>query len=80
MGTGLGSLGLAAMLNDEQTRANRAAAMSSAFLVSMGAGIILYVIQGLTRFSAGEAIHLIVSAGLITQLIRFARLERRGLG
>ncbi len=68
-----------AMLNDEQTRANRAAAMSAGFVVSMLAGILLYVLQGALQLSGGEAIHLIVSAGLITLIGRFAILERRGL-
>lgn len=67
-----------AMLNDEQTKANRAAAMSAAFIASMAAAIVLYVLQGVLQYSAGEAIHLIVSAGLITLLVRFAKLEQRG--
>ena len=68
-----------AMVNDEQTRANRSAAMSAGFIASMLAAIALYVLQGSLQLTAGEAIHLIVSAGLITLLMRFAMLERRGL-
>ena len=68
-----------AMVNDEQTRANRSAAMSAGFVASMLAGIALYVLQGAVQLTAGEAIHLIVSAGLIVLLLRFAMLERRGL-
>ena len=68
-----------AMVNDEQTLANRSAAMSAGFIASMLAAITLYVLQGSLQLTAGEAIHLIVSAGLITLLMRFAMLERRGL-
>ena len=68
-----------AMVNDEQTRANRAAAMSAGFIASMLTGIVLFVMQGAIELTEGEAIHLIVSAGLITLLMRFAMLERRGL-
>ena len=67
------------MVNDEQTRAHRSAAMSAGFIASMLVGIALYVLQGSLQLTAGEAIHLIVSAGLITLLMRFAMLERRGL-
>ncbi len=68
-----------AMVNDEQTRANRAAAMSVAFIASMVTAIALYVLQGMLALSGREAIHLIVSAGLIVLLLRFFMLERRGL-
>ena len=68
-----------AMINDEQTRANRSAAMCAGFVASMLAGIALYVLQGALQLDARETIHLIVSAGLIVLLMRFAMLERRGL-
>ena len=68
-----------AMIDDEQTRANRSAAMSAGFVAAMLVGIALYVLQGALQLTAGEAIHLVVSAGLITLLMRFAMLERRGL-
>ncbi len=67
-----------AMINDEQTRANRSAAMSAGFVAAMLTGIALYVLQGAIQLNAGQAIHLIVSAGLIVLLMRFAMLERRG--
>ena len=73
------SAAVRAMINDEQTRANRNAAMSAGFIASMLTGIALYVFQAALKLSAGEAIHLIVSAGLIVLLIRFTMLERRGL-
>ena len=73
------SAAVRAMINDEQTCANRNAAMSAGFIASMLVGIGLYVFQGALRLSAGEAVHLIVSAGLIMMLMRFTMLERRGL-
>ena len=71
---------LRALLNDEGTRANRAAAFGTGFVFAMVTGIVLYVIQGAWPFSSGEAIHLIVTVGLLTALMRFSILERRGLG
>ncbi|NOU04363.1 MAG: hypothetical protein HOO94_12000 [Novosphingobium sp.] len=69
-----------ALLNDEGTLANRAAALSTGFISAMLSAILLYVMQGAWEFSAAEAIHLIVTAGLVSALIRFAVLERRALG
>ena len=68
-----------AMVNDEQARANRDAAMRAGFIVSTVVGIALYILQAALALTAGEAIHLIVSAGLVTLLMRFGMLERRGL-
>lgn len=69
-----------AMLDDEGTRANRAAALATGFVCAMLSAILLYVAQGAVELGAGEAIHLIVTAGLFSALIRFAMLERRALG
>jgi hypothetical protein len=66
-----------AMLNDEATRANRAVAMQWGFSAAIVAGILIYVYQGVAQFTTREAIHLIVSAGLVAALIRFGMLERR---
>lgn len=71
---------LRGMLNDEGTRANRAAALETGFVFAMVCGIALYVLKGAWPFSSGEAIHLIVTAGLFPALLRFSFLERRGLG
>lgn len=68
-----------AMINDEQARANRDAATRAGFIASMAVGIALYVLQAPLALTTGEAIHLIVSAGLVTALVRFGMLERRGL-
>lgn len=69
-----------AMLDDESARANRAAALGTGFICAMVSAIVLYVMQGAWEFSSGEAIHLIVTAGLFSALLRFSILERRGLG
>lgn len=69
-----------AMVNDEVTRANRGRAMEAGFLAAMIAGIALYPFKGVLELTAGEAIHLIVSAGILAMLMRFAVLERRAYG
>lgn len=69
-----------AMLDDEGTRANRAAAMSTGFVCAIVAAIILFVMQGAWEFTVGQVIHLIVTAGLFSALLRFSILERRALG
>ena len=66
-----------AMLNDEPTRANRANAMQWGFIAATVTGMLVYVFQGVTHLTTREAIHLIVSAGLVAALIRFGMLERR---
>ena len=71
---------LRAMLNDESTRANRAAALGIGFVCAMITGIVLFVMQSVWAFSPGEVIHLIVTVGLFAALFRFSILERRGLG
>lgn len=69
-----------ALLNDEPTRANRAVAMHWGFVAAILAGMIIYVFQGAVQFTTREAIHLIVSAGLVAALLRFGMLERRAHG
>jgi hypothetical protein len=66
-----------AMIDDEVTRSNRTSAMHWGFVAAMLAGIAVYVLQGVTQFTAREAIHLIVSAGIVMALMRFGLLERR---
>lgn len=68
------------MLEDEGTRAHRASALSFGFLASMLAAVLLYVLEGPLGLTAAEALHLVVSAGLVTVLLRFGYLERRALG
>jgi uncharacterized membrane protein len=68
------------LLNDEVTKANRAAAIQWGFVAAMLVGILLYVIQALTQVTAREALHLTVSTGLVVALVRFGALERRAHG
>jgi ABC-type Fe3+ transport system permease subunit len=69
---------LRAMLNDELSRAHRADALRIGFILAMVAGIALYVVGTAVALSDREVIHLIVSVGIGTALIRFGMLERRG--
>ena len=68
-----------AVLNDETTRAHRAAAIEVGFVVTMVSAIALYVIATATPVSAREAIHVIVSLGIVAALIRFGWLEQRAM-
>lgn len=66
-----------AMLDDEPTRANRASALHWGFLATVIAGITLYAVLGVAPMTAREAIHIVVSAGIVVALLRFGVLERR---
>ena len=66
-----------ALMDDEVTLANRASAVKLAFAASMGVAIALFVLAPLFALSAREAIHLIVSTGIIVGIFRFGQLERR---
>ena len=68
-----------ALMDDEVTRANRTEAFRIGFLVTMIAAIGLYVLNLFEPLSGGEAIHIMMTAGLATALIRFGFLERRAL-
>jgi len=66
------------LIDDENTRANRNEAMRWGFLFSMGAAIAVYA---LTMFdmtvTARDAVHIVMTIGLATALIRWGVLERR---
>jgi hypothetical protein len=66
-----------AMLDDESARANRASAMHWGFMATVIAGMTIYAVLGVAPMTAREAIHLIVSAGVVVALVRFGFLERR---
>ena len=67
-----------ALLNDETSRAHRSDALGWGFFVAMVTGIVLYIVGGAT-VTEREAIHLIVSLGIATALVRFGLLERRAM-
>jgi hypothetical protein len=66
-----------ALLYDEVTRAHRAAAARVGFIASMFGGVILYFLTFLEPVSGRDAIHMLVTVGIATALIRFGVLERR---
>jgi len=65
------------LLNDEVTRANRAAALSAGFVVAAVTGVVCYVVATYEQTDARVAAHVIVSTGLAAALLRFGALERR---
>ena len=65
------------LIDDENTRANRASAMSFGFIAGMLAAMALYFLNQFERVQTHEAIHIILSAGLGAALLRFGFLERR---
>lgn len=69
-----------ALMEDEATQANRAASIRLGYGLTMAAAMLLYVLSGFTEISAREALHGIVSVGLVSALLRFAMLEKRALG
>ena len=66
-----------ALMDDEVTLANRASAVKLAFAASMGVAIVLFVLAPPLALTAREAIHLIVSTGIVVGIFRFGQLERR---
>ena len=70
------------LMNDEVTRAHRDSALVWGFTAAIVAGIVLFAIESFTTdgATAREVIHIIVSSGLVTALMRFGYLERRALG
>ena len=66
-----------AILNDEGSRAHRADALGTGFVVATATGIVLYVVNSFSPMTSRETIHLVVSLGIVAALIRFGYLERR---
>ena len=73
----LKSRAIRALMDDEVTLAHRASAVKLAFATSMAMAIALFVLAPLLALTAREAIHLIVSTGIVVGIFRFAQLERR---
>jgi uncharacterized membrane protein len=65
------------LVDDENTRANRNDAMRWGFLFSMGAAIAVYILTMFDTVTGREAVHLVMSFGIATALIRWGILERR---
>ena len=68
-----------ALANDETTRAHRDDAFRWGFIVTISAALISYVASMYEPATAREAVHIIVTAGMLTALLRFGYLERRAL-
>ncbi len=71
--------GVRDLLNDETTRAHRADAMSLGFLFAMLGAIAIYMWSMIEPMHVREALHMVVSIGIATALLRFGFLERRAL-
>ena len=65
------------LANDEATRAHQADAFRVGFIVAMAGAIALYVVSLFEPLGGRDAIHLILSFGLASALLRFGMLERR---
>ncbi|WP_166041645.1 hypothetical protein [Sphingosinicella sp. YJ22] len=66
-----------ALLDDEVTRANRAEALKLGFVTTMISAFAIYGLLAFEPVSARDAIHLLVTIGVATALVRFGLLERR---
>jgi hypothetical protein len=67
------------LANDESTRAHRDDAFRWGFIVTIAAALSVYVASMAQPMAADEAVHIIVTAGMLTALLRFGFLERRAL-
>lgn len=67
------------LMNDETSRAHRLQAFHSAFIAMITACVALYAFDQFEPMTGRDAIHLILSVGVATALIRNGMLERRAL-
>lgn len=65
------------LANDEATRAHRDRAFRVGFISSMGACIVLYVVTLFLPLSGRDAVHAVLTVGILVTLLCFAFLERR---
>ncbi|MEO7169333.1 MAG: hypothetical protein ABIY39_03060, partial [Sphingomonas sp.] len=63
-----------ALTNDESTRANRAEAFRFGFLATMIGAIVLYLVSLFEPLGGREAIHVLMTVGIATALLRFGML------
>jgi hypothetical protein len=66
-----------ALMNDDVSRANRSEGMRAGFFAAMIGGVAAYILTYFEPMGGREAIHLIVTVGIATALLRFGFLERR---
>lgn len=65
------------LANDEATRAHQFDAFRLGFVVAMATAIVLYVVSLAEPLDGREAIHVILTLGMASALLRFGMLERR---
>lgn len=66
-----------ALLNDEVSRAHRNEALSLGFVMSMAIAAAIYASVGIEPMQVREAIHIVVTIGVVVAAVRFTTLERR---
>lgn len=66
-----------ALMDDELTRNHRRIVLNWGYYAAMLTAIGFYMLSQYVRMSAPEAVHAIVSVGVIVPMIRFVILERR---
>lgn len=65
------------LANDEGTRVHRDRAFRAGFIASMSACIALYFVAMFEPLTGREAIHVVMTVGILVTLVWFAFLERR---
>ena len=65
------------LMNDEVTRAHRADALALGFLLAMLMAAGIYIATFFEPVEVRMALHIVLTAGIVTALIRFGLLERR---
>jgi hypothetical protein len=65
------------LANDESTRAHRADAFEWGFVAAMCGCIAMYAISLFEPVAGREAVHVVMTIGIATALVRFGWLERR---
>lgn len=67
------------VINDESTRAHRQMAYVCGFWAAMLAALAVYVLNMFEPVSGRDAVHVVVTVGIASALVRFGMLERRAL-
>jgi hypothetical protein len=65
------------ILDDEVTRAHRLAAFAWGYWAMAGSSLALYLLSQYVKVTPIEAVHIILSLGVVAPLLRFVILERR---
>lgn len=68
-----------ALVHDEMSRSHLRTALTHGYWVSMGLGLVLYLVPGFHDLTSREAVYVIVTGGVLIPLLTFAYLEHRAL-